>query len=133
MQAIAAPKNFNPTEILGLAPLRPEISSIGNVIVAPFVSSIRSARSWERYAAKAVRGSVLRRGAQRGRPAQNSRATPSPSSQVSGLTYAYKPNAWVVVPPELSQILGKETERIGLSYSSLMVGGTGIEPVAPAV
>jgi hypothetical protein len=58
------------TETLGLAPLRPEISFTGNAIVAPFVSSIRSARSWEWYAAKAARGSAL---AAR-RPAREARA-----------------------------------------------------------
>src|SRR5580700_1574149 len=60
----------------------------------------------------------LRRGAQRGRPARNSHAAPSLSSQVSGLSYAYIPNAWVIGPPELPQIRGKETKGIGLGYCS---------------
>src|ERR1700731_3001761 len=58
-------RTSTPRRSLGLAPLRPEISSTGNVIVAPFVSSIRSARSWERYAAKAARGAVFGAGGPR--------------------------------------------------------------------
>ena len=95
MQATAAPKNFNPTEILGLAPLRPEISSIGNVIVAPFVSSTRSARSRERYAAKAARGSVF---AAR-RPAREARAKFARSS--------------FSIQPGIRSDLGMQTERLG--------------------
>ena len=70
------PRTSTARRSLGLAPLRPEISFTGNVIVAPFVSSIRSARSWERYAATAARGSAF---ATR-RPAREARANFARSS-----------------------------------------------------
>ena len=87
------PRTSTARRSLGLAPLRPESSFTGNVIVAPFVSSIRSARSWERYAAKAARGSVF---AAR-RPAREARAkfarssfSIQPGIRSSGLIYACK-------------------------------------------
>jgi hypothetical protein len=89
------PRTSTARRSLGLAPLRPEISFTGNVIVAPFVSSIRSARSWERYAAKAARGSVL---AAR-RPAREARAKFARSS--------------FSIQPGFRSDLRMQTERLG--------------------
>jgi hypothetical protein len=89
------PRTSTARRSLGLAPLRPEISFTGNVIVAPFVSSIRSARSWERYAAKAARGSAF---AAR-RPAREARAKFARSS--------------LSIQPGTRSDLRMKTERLG--------------------
>src|SRR5207302_2276504 len=80
---------------LGRTPFRPEISFTGNVIVAPVVSPIRSARSRERYAAKAARGSVF---AAR-RPAREARAKFARSS--------------FFIQPGIRSDLRMKTERLG--------------------
>ena len=89
------PRTSTARRSLGLTPLRHEISFTGNVIVAPVVSPIRSARSRERYAAKAARGSVF---AAR-RPAREARAKFARSS--------------FFIQPGIRSDLRMKTERLG--------------------
>jgi hypothetical protein len=96
------PRTSTARRSLGLAPLRPESSFTGNVIVVPFVSSIRSARSCERYAAKTARGSAF---AAR-RPAREVRAKFARSS--------------FYIQPGIRSDLRMQTERLGYEAARIV-------------